>query len=121
MSRITNCRSCGSPRLQTVLDLGLQPIANALVEPVRRDEHEEKHPLELMFCHDCALAQVSETIPPNVLFGQDYPYFSSFSPALLAHSREHALEAIDRLGLGPESLVVEVASNDGYLLKNFAE
>ncbi len=121
MTRIVACRSCGSQHLDVVLDLGLQPIANALVEPARLGEPEDRFPLQTAFCHDCALVQVTESIPPEVLFGQDYPYFSSFLPALLAHSREHALEAKERLGLGPDSFVVEVASNDGYLLKNFVE
>jgi SAM-dependent methyltransferase len=121
MSQLTCCRSCSSRRLEVVLDLGRQPIANALIEPDKLGVAEERFPLEIAFCHDCALVQVTETIPADVLFGQDYPYFSSFLPALLAHSREHALHLIERRGLTPKSFVVEVASNDGYLLKNFVE
>ena len=121
MTAITCCRSCGSHSLATVLDLGLQPIANALVDPSNASVTEERFPLKLAFCHACTLVQVTETIPPEILFGRDYPYFSSVSAALLAHSREHveALMATNRLG--PDSLVVEVASNDGYLLRNFVE
>lgn len=120
MPRIATCRSCGSDRLTTFLDLGLQPIANALVEPHHAGLPEDRFPLEVAHCRDCALVQVTESLPPELLFGQDYPYFSSFSPALLQHSREHALELMAERGLGPDSLVIEVASNDGYLLKNFA-
>lgn len=120
MARIATCRSCGSDRLTTFLDLGQQPIANALVEPERLGEPEERFPLEVAHCADCALVQVTESLPPEVLFGRDYPYFSSFSPALLKHSRDHALALMAERALGPDSLVIEVASNDGYLLKNFA-
>jgi hypothetical protein len=105
----------------TFLDLGPQPIANALIEPARLGEAESRFPLALAFCEACALVQVTETIPTDRLFGGDYPYFSSFSPQLLAHSREHALALMAERSLGPDSLVVEVASNDGYLLRNFVE
>jgi SAM-dependent methyltransferase len=121
MPRLTSCRSCGGSSLEVVLDLGSQPIANAFVEENRKGEPEDRFPLEIAFCEDCALVQVTETIDPDILFGQDYPYFSSFIPALLAHSREHAHALLESRKLGAESLVVEVASNDGYLLKNFVE
>jgi hypothetical protein len=118
---LKSCRSCGKGDLTLVLDLGLQPIANALLEPDKLDEKEEVFPLEVVVCKDCGLLQVSETIPPDVLFSEDYPYFSSFIPALLAHSREHALDLIAERKLTAKDLVVEIASNDGYLLKNFVE
>ncbi len=121
MSRTTRCRSCGCPDLPVILDLGLQPIANALVKPEDVGKPEPKYPLEVAFCTQCTLLQVTETIPPEELFGHDYPYYSSFSPALLAHSRAHALSLIERRRLDRESLVVEIASNDGYLLRNFVE
>ena len=72
-----------------------------------------------MFCRACSLVQIAETVDPEVLFGGDYPYFSSVSGTLLAHSRANAEELIERQRLGPGSLVVEIASNDGYMLKNF--
>jgi SAM-dependent methyltransferase len=121
MSRVTCCRSCGGSSLEVVLDLGLQPIANAFVEESRKNEPEDRFPLEIAFCHDCALVQVTESIDPDILFGQDYPYFSSFIPALLIHSRDHAHTLMKSRQLDANSLVVEVASNDGYLLKNFVE
>ena len=74
-----------------------------------------------MFCPGCSLVQIAETVDPEVLFGGDYPYFSSVSGTLLRHSRSNAEELIARLGLGAESLVIEIASNDGYMLKNFVE
>ena len=121
VTRLAACRSCGSDDLVTVLDLGSQPIANALVDPANLGKSQPVYPLELVVCRDCTLAQVSETIPPATLFGGDYPYFSSFIPALLDHSRAHAEALIAERKLGCQDLVVEVASNDGYLLKNFLE
>ena len=115
------CRSCGGSGLTTILDLGLQPIANNLVEREKLFEVEDRFPLRIVFCHGCSLVQIAETIPPTVLFGSSYPYFSSFSPALLAHSRAHAVSLIEERRLGPHSLVVEVGSNDGYLLKTFVQ
>ncbi|MDN3575112.1 class I SAM-dependent methyltransferase, partial [Methylobacterium longum] len=117
--RITACRSCGGADLAMVLDLGRQPIANALLSAEELDRPEPVFPLEVLVCEACGLAQVSETIPPDVLFNADYPYFSSFIPALLRHSREHALKLIAERDLGPADFVVEIASNDGYLLRNF--
>jgi hypothetical protein len=120
-TRITACRSCGGKHLTVVLDLGLQPIANALLEADQLGKPEPVFPLEVMFCNDCSVLQVSETIPPEVLFSVEYPYYSSFMPSLLAHSRDHAMALIKQRKLTPKDLVVEVASNDGYLLRNFVE
>jgi SAM-dependent methyltransferase len=78
-------------------------------------------PLTVRFCRGCTLVQIAETVRPEVLFDSAYPYFSSVSSTLLAHSRANALELIERKGLAPDSLVVEIASNDGYLLRNFVE
>ena len=113
------CRACFGTRLEIFLDLGAQPLANALLEERELDDPEPRFPLQLAFCHDCDLVQVTETIPPDVLFGRNYPYYSSFSPALLEHSREHVARILQERPLGSGSLVVEVASNDGYLLQSF--
>jgi hypothetical protein len=78
-------------------------------------------PLNVAFCPHCSLVQLLETVAPEELFCQDYPYYSSFSPALLQHSRVNALELIESRHLNGNSLVIELASNDGYLLKNFVE
>lgn len=120
-TRLLACRSCGHDGLTLVLDLGRQPIANALLEPADLDTAEPLFPLEVLVCDRCGLAQVSETIPPDVLFSDDYPYFSSYIPALLDHSRDHARLLIEERSLGADDLVVEVASNDGYLLRTFVD
>jgi len=118
---ITNCRSCGCDDLHVILDLGPQPIANALLSKEELDGPEARFPLAVTFCPACALLQVTETVPADVLYCRDYPYFSSSSPALLKHSAEHVEALVSKHGLGPFSFVVEVASNDGYLLRNFVE
>jgi SAM-dependent methyltransferase len=120
--RGARCRSCGGAGLAPVLDLGQMPLSDRLVtDAMIRNETEPRFPLELAFCRECALVQILETVPPEVLFDADYPYYSSFSAALLKHSRENALELIELRTLGRDSLVIELASNDGYLLKNFVE
>jgi SAM-dependent methyltransferase len=116
---ITNCRSCCSDGLHIILDLGRQSIANALLSEEELNHPEAKFDLAVAFCPACALLQVTETVPPEVLYRRDYPYFSSSSPALLKHSAEHVETLIRKYNLGPTSFVVEVASNDGYLLRNF--
>ena len=118
---LTKCRSCGSDKLEVFVDLGDLPLADRMLLPDQVSENEPYFPLEVVFCHDCALVQITETVAPEVLFDSDYPYFSSVSDHLLSHSRENALELIEKRSLGSESLVVEVASNDGYLLRNFVE
>ena len=121
MNNTHACRSCGNEQLETFLDLGVTPLADRLLTREQLAQPEPKFPLEVAYCPECSLVQISETVTPEVLFCDDYPYFSSVSPALLRHSRENALELISSRGLGPASLVVELASNDGYLLKNYVE
>jgi SAM-dependent methyltransferase len=117
----TRCRSCGSSDLATILAFGETPLADRLLTTAQLAAPKVLAPLTLRFCRDCALVQIAETVRPEILFDSDYPYFSSISSTLLAHSRANALELIERQRLGPESLVVEIASNDGYLLRNFVE
>ena len=117
----TTCRICHSSEIQPVLSLGTTPLADALRQKEQLQEVESKFPLNVAFCPRCSLVQLLETVPPDVLFCQDYPYYSSFSPALLQHSRANALDLIKSRRLSANSLVVELASNDGYLLKNFVE
>jgi SAM-dependent methyltransferase len=118
---LTACRSCGSQKIEVFLDLGIAPLVDRLVEAHRKDEIEPAFPLKTVLCHDCSLVQITETVDPELLFEASYPYYSSFSPALLAHSRANVLDILARRKLGPESLVIELASNDGYLLKNYVE
>jgi SAM-dependent methyltransferase len=113
------CRSCKNPGLKSFLDLGMSPIADSLVSDLQLGEPDPVYPLEVAFCPNCSLVQILETISPDTLFCRDYPYYSSFSEYWLEHSRLHADALIEKLSLAPGNLVVEVASNDGYLLKNF--
>ena len=121
VTTITRCRSCGSDGLEIFLDLGELPLPDALVSAEELEAPEARYPLDVAFCRDCSLVQIRQEVPPEQLFVHNNLYFSSFSQGLLAHCREHALNLIETRGLGPDSLVVEVASNDGYLLKNFVE
>jgi len=110
------CRSCGHADLIPVLSLGQVPLANALLSAEQLHKSEERFPLELYFCPQCALAQIGETVPPQRLF-RDYTYASSFSDTMIKHARTLVETLIGRYDLGPGSLVMEAASNDGYLLQ----
>jgi hypothetical protein len=115
------CRSCGGDRLEVFLELGDMPLPDALLSEAELKRTEPRFPLDVAFCPDCSLVQILEDVPPERLFVDNYLYFSSFSEGLMRHSRAHAIRLIDERGLGPDSLVVEIASNDGYLLRNFVE
>jgi SAM-dependent methyltransferase len=119
IDEIAHCRSCGGGRLILVLDLGSTPLANRLLRVTELGEPEPRYPLRVVFCNDCALAQLTVAVCPETLFG-DYPYLSSVSDTVLAHAREIATRTIGERELGRESLVVELASNDGYLLQFYA-
>ena len=112
------CRSCGSSHGRSVLDLGLQPLANNLLSEADLAKPEPRFPLRVALCEGCWLLQITDIVPPVELFSE-YLYFSSFSDALLRHAAEAAAAHLRDGDLGPESFVVEIASNDGYLLKNF--
>ncbi len=114
------CRSCGSPDLRLILSLGHTPLANALLTAEQLGAPEPVYPLDVVFCSNCALVQITETVPPEVLFS-DYLYFSSFSDTMLKHAEALADELTQARGLGAESLVVEIASNDGYLLQFYKQ
>jgi SAM-dependent methyltransferase len=113
------CRSCEERPLVSVLDLGTTPLANALLTREALAQEEERFPLELAFCEGCSLVQITEAVPPQKLFGE-YVYFSSFSDTMLKHSEAIATRLARERKLGSSSLVVEVASNDGYLLQYYA-
>jgi SAM-dependent methyltransferase len=117
---ILYCRSCGSSILKSVIDLGLQPLANNLLKPEDLAMPEPKFPLEVHVCTRCWLMQITHVVPPVTLFS-DYIYFSSFSDHMLKHAREASLRYIEEKQLNADSFVIEVASNDGYLLKNFVQ
>jgi SAM-dependent methyltransferase len=115
------CRSCKSAHLKPILAFGETPLADRLLTQDQLNQPELTAPLTLAFCQDCFLVQILETVQPEILFGQDYPYFSSVSQALAEHTRKNALEIIEARGLNSSSLVIEPASNDGYMLRNFQE
>lgn len=117
--KIENCRSCGGSNLSLILSLGDSPLADRLLTKEDLSKPELVAPLDLVFCLDCALVQITVSVSPDVLFCNDYPYYSSVSPSLLKHFRDSALSLIDKRSLSTDSLVIEAASNDGYMLKNF--
>ncbi len=119
--RATTCRSCGSTGLRPFLSLGKMPLPDAFLRADQLDEPELRVPLDVAFCEDCTLVQILDEVPPEKLFVENYLYFSSFSDDLLRHSREHAEQLIADRGLDGSSFVVELASNDGYLLRNFVD
>jgi SAM-dependent methyltransferase len=103
------------------LDLGQKPPSDRILTEEMLKQPEPFYPLEVAFCPHCCLVQILETIPPEDLFTDGYEYYSSFIPSLLKHSRENVLDIIQSRKLDADSLVVELASNDGYLLKNYVE
>jgi SAM-dependent methyltransferase len=113
------CRSCGSAHVHPFLDLGIVPLADALLKEEDLQADEKRFPLVTAFCSECSLVQILETVPPEILFCEDYPYYSSFSPYLLKHSKDNVEDLISRRQLDKTSFVIELASNDGYLLKNY--
>jgi SAM-dependent methyltransferase len=120
-SDVQECRSCCARELEPILSFGVTPLADRLLTAAQLDEPELKAPLTLLFCHSCALAQIRETVQPEILFYAEYPYFSSVSPSLLRHFGQSAEAIMTGRELGEKSLVIEAASNDGYMLKNFVE
>lgn len=111
----TRCRFC-SGALRPVVDLGLSPLCESYVPAERAGAGEVFHPLDVKVCADCRLMQLGEYVSASEIF-DEYAYFSSYSDSWVAHARAFVRETARRLGLGPDSLVVEVASNDGYLLQ----
>src|SRR3989338_4201165 len=116
MSELKPCRSCGSDKITQFLSLGSTPLANSLLTREQLTKLEPVYPLGLVFCSDCSLVQLTKTVPPEELFS-DYLYFSSFSTDMLKHAREIAERLILERNLTKDSLAIEIASNDGYLLQ----
>jgi hypothetical protein len=110
------CRSCENRGLTSILSLGTTPLANALLTAEQLATPEEKFPLDLVFCPQCSLVQITETVNPEKLF-QKYFYLSSFADTTLRNAETVAREVQSTFKLGKESLVIEIASNDGYLLQ----
>ena len=118
MTNNLSCRSCGSSNLAEILSLGKTPLANALLTADQLESPEQTYPLELAFCQTCALLQITESVPADQLF-RDYVYLSSFSDTALKHAEELVDESISLHKLNVKSQVVEIASNDGYLLQYY--
>ncbi|GAA2327614.1 class I SAM-dependent methyltransferase [Streptomyces cuspidosporus] len=117
---MTRCRLCGSATLASVVDLGATPPCESFLAADQLDEPEPAYPLHLRVCTDCWLAQIPPLITPEETFTQ-YAYFSSYSTSWVEHARTFVADAVQRVGLGPDAFVVEVASNDGYLLKHVVD
>jgi SAM-dependent methyltransferase len=115
---VAGCRSCGGRLTVTMADLGLQPASNAFLESQAAIQQEKRYPLRAKVCEICKLVQLDYDVAPEELF-DNYVYFSSYSDVWLAHAQAYCDMAQKRFGLSASSLVVELASNDGYLLKNF--
>ena len=114
------CRHCGSSVTVSFCDLGMSPLANSYVSVEQIDRAESFYPLHAYVCGECFLVQLQEFESPEQIFS-DYAYFSSYSDSWVAHCRQYVEQMVARYGLGSEQLVIEVASNDGYLLKFFKE
>jgi hypothetical protein len=112
------CRSCSSPLRHTFVDLGMSPLANSYINRTRLDDMERFFPLHVTVCDSCFLVQLPSVATPEDIFS-DYAYFSSFSDSWLEHAKKYVSEVVKRFGLNRESWVVEIASNDGYLLQYF--
>lgn len=114
------CRACAHESLLPIISFGDTTLADALLSKDQLDQDEYTAPLELVFCPNCALVQITVSVPPEILFCRDYPYFSSVSPSLLKHFGDSAESIIQSRKLDSDSMVIEAASNDGYMLKTFA-
>lgn len=115
-----NCRFCSTPLETVVADLGSTPWSNSYLEPTEEAiAHERSYPLKTMVCSECLLVQTTETVPADEIFTDGYAYLSSFSSSWLDHARRYADDMTERFQLGAASQVVEIASNDGYLLQYF--
>lgn len=114
------CRFCKSELKHDLVDLGMHPLSNAFIKPDQLSAMEPYYPLHAYVCEKCLLVQLMEFESPQQIFS-DYVYFSSYSESWLAHAKAYAEQMISTLDLGTDSQVVEIASNDGYLLKNFVE
>ncbi|MFS8497038.1 MAG: class I SAM-dependent methyltransferase [Micromonosporaceae bacterium] len=115
---LLRCRLCGRELTETFVDLGMSPLCETYLSADQLDQPETFYPLHVRICSSCLLVQLPAYVPGEQIFS-DYAYFSSYSDSWVAHARRYAESMIERLRLGPDSLVTEVASNDGYLLQHF--
>ena len=111
------CRFCSTPLTVTFVDLGMSPLCQTHIEPHQLNSMEPFYPLHARVCESCFLVQLEEFVSPGDIFG-DYAYFSSYSDSWVEHARRYTDMAVTRFGLDGSSLVMEIASNDGYLLQH---
>ena len=116
-----NCRFCGTELEYVFVDLGEAPPSNSFLNVAQLDKPESYYPLKIFVCSNCFLVQVDEYKKANEIFDSEYAYFSSYSTSWLAHAKSYTEKMVDRFGISNNSLVVEIASNDGYLLQYFQE
>jgi len=114
------CRFCGAALRHTFVDLGMSPPCESFLAADQLNKMEAFYPLHVFVCEQCFLVQLEEYVSPETIFSE-YAYFSSYSDSWLAHARAYTESMVERFGLGPQSLAVELASNDGYLLQYFME
>ncbi|MES2962667.1 MAG: class I SAM-dependent methyltransferase [Bdellovibrionota bacterium] len=115
---MVKCRACETPITKSFVDLGVSPLGNSYLRPDQMADMEPFYPLHALVCDECLLVQLDEFESPEHIF-TEYAYFSSYSSTWLDHSRQYVDDVVKRFGIGTSSFVVEIASNDGYLLKNF--
>lgn len=120
-NNISACRSCKQSSLEVFLDLGEKPPSDGILTYEMLNQPEPFYPLKVAFCPHCSLVQILHTVPPEDLFTDGYEYYSSFIPSLLEHSRKNVMDLIQSRKLGASSYIIELASNDGYLLKNYLD
>jgi len=116
-----NCRGCATPLSLPLIDLGTAPPSNAYLRAEQLDQAEQWVPLKVMVCQHCWLVQTEDYQAADSLFDAEYAYFSSYSTSWLAHAERYVEQMVERFGLGPQSQVVEIAANDGYLLQYMAQ
>lgn len=116
ITKLPPCRSCAGENLLSIVSLGNTPLANSLLSPDQLNKSESRYPLDLVYCNNCTLVQIIKTIPPEDMFSE-YLYYSSFSDSLISHAENLVLCAIYERSLDEDSLVIEIGSNDGYLLQ----
>ncbi|MCP5427526.1 MAG: class I SAM-dependent methyltransferase [Chromatiaceae bacterium] len=114
------CRNCGAPLGCTFVDLGMSPLSESYIDTRQLNEPETFYPLHAYICEHCFLVQLLEYVSPEQIFSE-YAYFSSYSDSWSEHARRYCAAVTERFGLGQDSLVIEIASNDGYLLQHFVD
>lgn len=121
MTSFPTCLGCGAALTRTWVNLGLSPLSNNFVRPENASAADQLYPLHARVCDTCLLVQIDSVVPPDAIFNDDYAYFSSFSDSWLAHCSDYATAMATRFNLSKSSKVIEVASNDGYMLQYFVK